>query len=245
MRGLCRLPRSCLGLPFWLGAVATLAAMALSAPRSTGGAAPGARAAAVRDRHADRGDRLHAARAGEHGAGLGHRDLHHQDAVFGEVLRTGGVALSAEYLIVIVMTILLGSALYTFFRFTRIGVAMQAARRTSSRRTTWVSRWRASTRSSGRSARRWPGSRRCCRADHLRAYQHGLHRPKGIPGRSDRGLRQRSGRDRRRRDHRRGRGARRLLLAGGLHDIAAYIVVLVVPMARPHGLSGGSGRKKV
>ncbi len=34
-------------------------------------------------------------------------------------------------------------------------------------------------------------------------------------------------------------------LPEGFKDIAAYIVVLVVLMVRPHGLFGGAGRKKV
>jgi branched-chain amino acid transport system permease protein len=45
----------------------------------------------------------------------------------GEVVRLAGVALSSEYLMVIVMTALLCATLYVFFAYTRIGVAMQAA----------------------------------------------------------------------------------------------------------------------
>jgi branched-chain amino acid transport system permease protein len=45
----------------------------------------------------------------------------------GEVLRPAGLAISAEQVAVIVMTIALCTALYAFFRFTRLGVAMQAA----------------------------------------------------------------------------------------------------------------------
>ena len=45
----------------------------------------------------------------------------------GEVVRVAGLAASAEQLAVIVMTLALCAALYGFFRFTRVGVAMQAA----------------------------------------------------------------------------------------------------------------------
>jgi branched-chain amino acid transport system permease protein len=45
----------------------------------------------------------------------------------GEVLRAAGIAASAEHVMVMVMTLVLCIVLYTFFRFTRIGVAMQAA----------------------------------------------------------------------------------------------------------------------
>ncbi len=45
----------------------------------------------------------------------------------GEVLRLAGLAISAEQLAVIVMTLALCALLYCFFRFARVGVAMQAA----------------------------------------------------------------------------------------------------------------------
>jgi branched-chain amino acid transport system permease protein len=44
----------------------------------------------------------------------------------GEVLRLAGLAISAEQLAVIVMTLALCALLYGFFRYTRVGVAMQA-----------------------------------------------------------------------------------------------------------------------
>ncbi|HJV88448.1 MAG TPA: branched-chain amino acid ABC transporter permease [Noviherbaspirillum sp.] len=44
----------------------------------------------------------------------------------GSVVRMGGVVLSGEQLAVIVMTAVLCAVLYAFFRFTRVGVAMQA-----------------------------------------------------------------------------------------------------------------------
>jgi branched-chain amino acid transport system permease protein len=109
------------GLPFWLGVIATLAAMA-------------AFGAAL--------DRVVLRRVlgqpqfaivfmlrglASMGPGWNTETYTIKTPYSGEVLRAGGLALSAEYLMVIVMTILLCSALYTFFRFTRIGVAMQAA----------------------------------------------------------------------------------------------------------------------
>lgn len=44
----------------------------------------------------------------------------------GQVVRLGAVVLSAEHLMVILMTALLVLVLYLFFRFTRLGIAMQA-----------------------------------------------------------------------------------------------------------------------
>jgi branched-chain amino acid transport system permease protein len=55
-------------------------------------------------------------------------DTHSLQTPFsGQVLRLGEVVLSIEQLMIIVMTTLLCAILYLFFRFTRIGVAMQAA----------------------------------------------------------------------------------------------------------------------
>jgi len=45
----------------------------------------------------------------------------------GEVMRLGGLAMSSEYLMVIAMTAVLCGTLYLFFAYTRVGVAMQAA----------------------------------------------------------------------------------------------------------------------
>lgn len=45
----------------------------------------------------------------------------------GKVLRPGGVVVSEEYLAIIIGTGLLCALLYAFFRFTKLGVAMQAA----------------------------------------------------------------------------------------------------------------------
>lgn len=46
--------------------------------------------------------------------------------VSGQVFEVGSVVVSANYLAVVVVTIVLCLALYAFFRFTRIGIAMQA-----------------------------------------------------------------------------------------------------------------------
>ena len=55
-------------------------------------------------------------------------DTHTLETPFsGKILRLGEVVLSLEQMMVIVMTTLLCAFLYLFFRFTRIGVAMQAA----------------------------------------------------------------------------------------------------------------------
>ena len=55
-------------------------------------------------------------------------DTHTLNAPFkGEVVRMGGLVIGAEHLVVIAATVLLSSALFLFFRFSRVGVAMQAA----------------------------------------------------------------------------------------------------------------------
>ena len=55
-------------------------------------------------------------------------DTHTLNAPFkGEVVRMGGLVIGAEHLVVIVATVLLSSALFLFFRFSRVGVAMQAS----------------------------------------------------------------------------------------------------------------------
>jgi branched-chain amino acid transport system permease protein len=55
-------------------------------------------------------------------------DTHTLETPFsGKILRMGEVVLSLEQLMIIILTTLLCAFLYLFFRFTRIGVAMQAA----------------------------------------------------------------------------------------------------------------------
>ena len=55
-------------------------------------------------------------------------DTHTLNAPFkGEVVRMGGLVIGVEHLVVIAATVLLSSALFLFFRFSRVGVAMQAA----------------------------------------------------------------------------------------------------------------------
>jgi branched-chain amino acid transport system permease protein len=164
----------------------------------------------------------------------------------GEVLRAGGLALSAEYLMVIVMTILLCSALYAYFRFTRIGVAMQAASQNQlaayymgipvARVNTLV--WAISAAVAGFAALLLAP----ITFVHTNMGFIGLKAfPAAVIG---------------------GFGSVPGAIAGGLiigvvealagfylpegfKDIAAYIVVLVVLMVRPHGLFGGAARKKV
>jgi branched-chain amino acid transport system permease protein len=55
-------------------------------------------------------------------------DTHTLNAPFrGEVIHLGGLVIGAEHLVVIAATLLLSGALFVFFRFSRVGVAMQAA----------------------------------------------------------------------------------------------------------------------
>jgi branched-chain amino acid transport system permease protein len=55
-------------------------------------------------------------------------DTHVIEAPFrGEVLRAGGLVIAAEHLVIIAATIALAAVLYLFFRYSRVGVAMQAA----------------------------------------------------------------------------------------------------------------------
>ncbi len=45
----------------------------------------------------------------------------------GEIVRAGGLVVAAEHLVIIAATVLLVAVLYVFFRFSRVGIAMQAA----------------------------------------------------------------------------------------------------------------------
>jgi branched-chain amino acid transport system permease protein len=45
----------------------------------------------------------------------------------GEIVRAGGLVVAAEHLVIIAATVLLVATLYVFFRFSRVGIAMQAA----------------------------------------------------------------------------------------------------------------------
>jgi branched-chain amino acid transport system permease protein len=55
-------------------------------------------------------------------------DTHTLNAPFkGEVVRAGELVIGMEHIVVIVATIVLSTALFAFFRFTRVGVAMQAS----------------------------------------------------------------------------------------------------------------------
>ncbi len=45
----------------------------------------------------------------------------------GEIIRAGGLVVAAEHLVIIAATVLLVATLYVFFRFSRVGIAMQAA----------------------------------------------------------------------------------------------------------------------
>jgi branched-chain amino acid transport system permease protein len=55
-------------------------------------------------------------------------DTHSIETPFrGEVLRAGGLVIAAEHLAIIAATVVLSAVLYGFFRYSRVGVAMQAA----------------------------------------------------------------------------------------------------------------------
>jgi branched-chain amino acid transport system permease protein len=55
-------------------------------------------------------------------------DTHTIETPFrGEVLRAGGLVIAAEHLVIIAATVALSALLYAFFRYSRLGVAMQAA----------------------------------------------------------------------------------------------------------------------
>jgi branched-chain amino acid transport system permease protein len=55
-------------------------------------------------------------------------DTHVLETPFrGEIVRAGGLVVAAEHLVIIAATVVLVATLYVFFRFSRIGVAMQAA----------------------------------------------------------------------------------------------------------------------
>ena len=55
-------------------------------------------------------------------------DTHSIETPFrGEVLRAGPLVIAAEHLMIIAATVVLSALLYAFFRYSRIGVAMQAA----------------------------------------------------------------------------------------------------------------------
>jgi branched-chain amino acid transport system permease protein len=55
-------------------------------------------------------------------------DTHMLEAPFrGEIVRAGGLIVAVEHLVIVGVTILLVATLYAFFRFSRVGIAMQAA----------------------------------------------------------------------------------------------------------------------
>ena len=55
-------------------------------------------------------------------------DTHVLETPFrGEIVRAGGLVVAAEHLVIIAATVVLVATLYAFFRFSRVGIAMQAA----------------------------------------------------------------------------------------------------------------------
>jgi branched-chain amino acid transport system permease protein len=164
----------------------------------------------------------------------------------GEVLRLGGLALSAEQLAVILMTLVLCTALYLYFRFTRLGVAMQATSQNQ------LAAYYMGIPVARVNSLVWAISAGVAAfAGVLLApitFVHvnmGLIGLKAFPAAVIGGF-----------------GSVPGAIAGGLvigiveslagfylpegfKDVAAYVVVLLVLMVRPHGLFGGHSRKKV
>jgi branched-chain amino acid transport system permease protein len=235
------------GLPFWLGAIATLAAMAAfgaALDRVVLRRVLGQPQFAIVMLTVGIGFMLRGLASMVPGWGTETYAI--KTPYSGEVLRTGGVAASAEYLMVIVMTLVLCSALYAFFRFTRVGVAMQAASQNQlaayymgipvARINSIV--WAISAAVAGFAALLLAP----ITFVHTNMGFIGLKAfPAAVIG---------------------GFGSVPGAIAGGLiigvvealagfylpegfKDIAAYIVVLIVLMVRPHGLFGSAARKKV
>jgi branched-chain amino acid transport system permease protein len=236
-----------LGLPFWLGVIATLAAMALfgaALDRVVLRRVLGQPQFAIVMLTVGIGFMLRGLASMVPGWGTETYTI--KTPYSGEVLRAGGVAASAEYLMVIVMTLVLCSALYAFFRFTRVGVAMQAASQNQlaayymgipvARINTLV--WAISAAVAGFAALLLAP----ITFVHTNMGFIGLKAfpaaviggfgsvPGAIAGALIIGVVE---------------ALAGFYLPEGFKDIAAYIVVLVVLMVRPHGLFGGAARKKV
>ena len=73
----------------------------------------------------------------------------------GMVWKAGGLVLSAEHIVIILVTVFLCLALYALFKFTKVGIAMQASSQISSRPITWGYRSSGSTVWPGACRRRW------------------------------------------------------------------------------------------
>jgi len=117
---------STIGLPYWIGLLAAMAIMALGGYLIEVVALRpiiGQPQFAVVILTISLGFVLRAA------AGMiwGHNPVSFQTPFSGGVLRLGEAIISHEYLAIIVGTILLCAILYLFFRYTRLGIAMQAA----------------------------------------------------------------------------------------------------------------------
>jgi branched-chain amino acid transport system permease protein len=73
------------------------------------------------------------------GAIWGHEPLSLASPIAGMDVRFGGLVLGLDEVFVIFVTIVLTVVLWLYFNRTKLGVAMQAPRRTSSPPTTWAS----------------------------------------------------------------------------------------------------------
>jgi branched-chain amino acid transport system permease protein len=149
--------------------------------------------------------------------------------------------MSAEQVVVIGVTAVLCLLLYAMFRYSKLGIAMQAA-----------SQNQLAAYYMGIPVKRLNGlvwglaAAVAAIAGLLLApitFVHanmGFIGLKAFPGRGGGRLRQPAGRHRRRPGDRRRRGLCRLLPARRLQGHRAYVVVLVMLMVKPNGLFGGS-----
>ena len=155
--------------------------------------------------------------------------------------------LNVEQMVVIGATAVLCALLYALFRYSKVGIAMQAASQNQlaayymgipvKRLNGLV--WGA--RGGGRGGRRPAAG-----ADHLRARQHGLHRPEGLSGRGGRRLRQPAGRASSAGwSSASSRRSRASTCPKASRTSRAYVVVLVMLVVKPNGLFGEKLRKKV
>ena len=153
------------------------------------------------------------------------------------VLRIGSLVLAYDKLSVIAATIILCAALYAFFTHTRLGIAMQAASQNSSRPITWASRSRRVLADLGDLRRRRGHRRRAAGAGVADRHQYGLHRAQGFCRRRAGRLRLDPGCARRRAHHRRHRALSGAYLPEGFKDVAAYVVLLLCWCCGPRACS--------
>jgi branched-chain amino acid transport system permease protein len=155
------------------------------------------------------------------------------------------LVLNVEQMVVIAVTAVLCAGLLRCSATASSAWPCRPRRRTSWPPTTWAFRSSASTAWCGAGRGGGGDGRPAAGAHHLRARQHGLHRPEGLPAAVVGGF-----------------GSLPGAIVGGLiigiveslsgfylpegfKDIAPYIVVLIMLMVKPNGLFGEKLRKKV